>query len=384
MSKILFLSPYGMIISGLQAFFLVFLIIYIYRKEGKLAQIGYTALFIYMYLVFLLQHALSFGPLFPDAVLYFELISQPSFYSDSSISVYIYSSFLNYLTIGGLIPFEVIMTLSIFFSVMAVDLIWKSSIILYSDKYLINEKRGLFIYLLTVSLYPAFVIFSTIPLREWASLLGFALLYRCLSLIYLKDRHWSVYWSFAVIFLFIARPYTLAIAFIVPILMMKNKLFKLTCTFLMGLSIFFVLPLISPYRISPEFLALLRNGANESHDNQGTYGIVQWDSFSDIFLDLPLLISQFLLAPLPILISKLDLNSTLYILDSLFVSFVLIISLRYVFSHKVILIFMIVTVSIFSIWEFHIGGAVRHRLILIMIIISISSIRCATVKRFNS
>ncbi|MDC1255995.1 hypothetical protein N8Z89_00345, partial [bacterium] len=128
------------------------------------------------------------------------------------------------------------------------------------------------------------------------------------------------------------------------------------------------------FRVS--WFAYLRNAGVKNYGGSGmTYGGVEWNSYLDIFLDLPLLAMQFLLSPLPILHTLNPLNFLTLFIDLIFILFILFgvasIKLRVSITHIKMFVFSIV---LFSLWEFFIGGAVRHRFPLVLMLLPLASL----------
>ena len=111
-----------------------------------------------------------------------------------------------------------------------------------------------------------------------------------------------------------------------------------------------------------------------------TYGTVNWTTYFDIVKDLPLLVLQFILSPLPILHNQNPLALKLLLIDVIFVALVLFSASRVKLRFSNIYWANIYSsCRDFSIWEFYIGGAVRHRLPLIIMMLPVATLYLSTV-----
>jgi hypothetical protein len=129
--------------------------------------------------------------------------------------------------------------------------------------------------------------------------------------------------------------------------------------------------------VTPEFLEYLRKYfAKKYYYSSLVYGSnLQWNSYLDIIKNEIRLILQFILSPLPILHNSNPLRFLSAFIDSLYCLHILLFSLL---VNKRILQTYLISFTIgtlfFSIWEFHIGGAVRHRMPLISLLLPPASL----------
>ena len=144
---------------------------------------------------------------------------------------------------------------------------------------------------------------------------------------------------------------------------------------LFGLFLFVGVLSLTSYKISPEQLSSVRNYRVAKYS--GSYGMVEWSSYADIVKSSPRLIGQFLFSPLPILHDKNALDMKLIFLDALFMLviwfLILINAKKWVFNYRVWFLLMLIYLVLFGIYEFNIGGAVRHRLPLSLMAILMAS-----------
>ena len=105
------------------------------------------------------------------------------------------------------------------------------------------------------------------------------------------------------------------------------------------------------------------------------YPYVIWYNWGDICQDVPGLVAQFLLAPLPVLVHTNPLHTFAYFIDALFViGIFLLIGLhlgyikrwsRYLFWLSAVGLFLVGS----AVYEFHLLGAVRHRFFGILLLL---------------
>ena len=83
---------------------------------------------------------------------------------------------------------------------------------------------------------------------------------------------------------------------------------------------------------------------------------------------------QFILSPLPILHTINPLNLFSIFIDSIFCSIIYLMAFVVEWKiSKIFIIIFIISSIIFSIWEFYIGGAVRHRMPLVASLLPLAS-----------
>jgi hypothetical protein len=105
------------------------------------------------------------------------------------------------------------------------------------------------------------------------------------------------------------------------------------------------------------------------------YGNIDFSSYLDILAYMPLYILQFIFSPMPILSSINPLSYILGSLDAFYIMFIfllLFISRKKLKGNKVILIFLILfifTIIPSALFEFHISGAIRHRIPYVLLLI---------------
>jgi hypothetical protein len=126
-------------------------------------------------------------------------------------------------------------------------------------------------------------------------------------------------------------------------------------------------------KFNPDFFTYLRNHGAHKNGIFG-YGIVEWQTFYDMALSMPGLIAQFLLSPMPILHYRNPLEFLAIFVDALFAIFIYLSVVYAGFRvSKIYLFIFIVSASMFAVWEYHIAGAVRHRMPLIAMLLPVAT-----------
>ena len=124
--------------------------------------------------------------------------------------------------------------------------------------------------------------------------------------------------------------------------------------------------------ITPLALSKFRNYQINLYS--GGYPKVNWKNWIDLLLDYPLVFLQFLIAPIPVIAIR-KIPGIAYLMDGLFVTgLILIISSKikkYYNNLWIVLSFIFMSLS--SMYEFVITGAVRHRYIGIILILPVIS-----------
>ncbi|WDE13286.1 hypothetical protein [Thalassomonas haliotis] len=362
----------GMLLAGLYALLLLFILWGISarllnnQRERIITCIG----FIFLCLFSAFAACSSLFPYFPDTIMFAELVELNENHHQA-LGVILYFMVSLPLRLISFFQIEVYLVFQQFIFVLALLFLWQAWKIHSQQK---NAYPGMYeIFFLLALLYPSTLLFITIPLREFIQILGFCIfLYGLAKFIYFNKLGWMVIGG--VITLFV-RP-QLVIFYPFLILLAKHKnLLKLGIYGLAALPFAVLLfESIARYKFKVSWFAYVRNaGVKRYYDSGMTYGTVEWDNFGDVILDIPVLALQFILSPLPILHSVNPLNLLMLFLDLCFVLVVLFgaFSVKKSISGLHIKLFLFSAV-LFSVWEFYIGGAVRHRYPLVLMLIPIA------------
>ena len=366
------LDSLGFILSPLYIFFFITILIYI----SKSIRVGFssksiTVLFIYYYLFFIFGSFSSLVPNLPDTSLFADIISNNYFPPSQSLGVKLFYYATYPIRILSLFKVELFIIFQIFIFILSLMFIWKSwQIVLDKNGY--ERDMGLEIFLILTAIYPSFLLYIPTPLREFFVLFGFSIM------IYgLIDRYYNnrglIAISIGSIFLIFGRPQLIVIVIIFFALFQQNRWIKYT---LIGGGLLFM-PLIftklTSYTFTPEFFQYVRNVSNDRY-GELTYGVVEWRTYFDIVKDIPALVFQFILSPIPIMHNINPLTLLAIFIDAIYSIFIyLAVVYAGIKVSKIYLFIFTSSAILFSIWEFHIGGAVRHRMPLVAIILPVAS-----------
>ena len=373
------LTPGGMILS----------LLYFVILAGALAAIAkkmrvpfsakvITLLYIYYYLFFIFSAVMPVVPDFPDTWLFTQMITENYFPEEHGLGVRLFFEAtypLRALSLFKVVPFVLFQIFIFIFSLM---IIWKSwEIVLQKNS--IDPYGSAKIFLLLSALYPSFLLFIPVPLREFWILFGFSILVYGIIRKYYEDQALFDaglgYMALGSLILFTTRPQLIVIVIIFLALFQKNKWARYSLILGSFILIPYLFTLLTGYQFSPDFFRNVRDFSFTYYgQNHMTYGYVEWDSFLDILKDLPKLFLQFIFSPIPILHNVNPEKLLAIFADLIFVAniyfFALYAGLK---VSKIYLFIFVVSAALFSIWEFHIGGAVRHRMPLVMILIPAAS-----------
>ena len=315
-------------------------------------------------------------PFFPDTLGFAGLVESNT-HTSLSLGVRLYLIISTPLRLLALNQLEVYLVFQCAFYFAAIILLWRGWCLHCQNN---DIAAGNFQVLVLLGvIYPAALAFITIPLREFIQIFGFALfLYGLSQYVYKGKLIWLFVGALLTIFV---RP-QLVIIYPFMVLIAKQYSFTKLCVYgVLALPVAILLfETVTGYQFSPAFFSYLRNAANENYGETGmTYGLVNWSTYLDILLDLPLLVLQFILSPLPILHKVSPLSLKFLLADLVYVVFILFgaFSIKVKHSQNYIKMFFCL-IAIFSIWEFYIGGAVRHRFPLIMMLLPLAGLYYST------
>ena len=367
------LDETGIFLSLLYMIVLIGALIYI----AKLLKVGFskkaiTSLFIYYYLFFIFSTLMPFIPDLPDTELFSRMITDNFFPWYQSLGVRLFYGITYPIRVLSLFKLELFILFQISIFMIALMILWKSWQIVL-EKNAQDENLGVNVFLFLAGVYPAFLLYIPIPLREFFILLGFSIL------VYgLIDRYYNnkglLYIVLGSIFLLFGRPQLIVIVIIFLALFQKSKWIKYSLV----LSSIFMIPLLfttlmPSFQFNPEFFAYLRNHSLPKFGALA-YGEVEWHTYGDILVDLPTLFLQFLFSPMPVLHDRNPITFFAIFVDSMF-SILIYLGVIYagIKVSKVYIFIFLISAILFSIWEFHIAGAARHRMPLVAILLPVAS-----------
>lgn len=328
-------------------------------------------IFIFYHLLLVLDLKLNFIPYLPDSKYYVDLFLKDEKVGGSSlIGFYYLSKLLGVLFLKNIVVY---ISFQILLFITGVLTILKSWELLYSSSV---HYRHVFLGLSLFS--PAGILFTLVPLRESIGILAFALsLFGLLKIIkyFQVVNKTFVLGSFLVFFTRVQVLVYFVFSLIGLKWIFEKSIFKKGLVLILGVLMLLGFVQLTHHNLSIKSLSIARNYRVNTYSN--TYGNVSWDNPANLLIDAPLLVGQFVLSPLPILHKQNPLDTALMLIDVLFVIFALSWILGNLNSSlrqfKLWLILIGIYMFLFGIYEFHIGGAVRHRIPMVLMMCAISA-----------
>ncbi len=369
---------WGFALVGFFLTLFVLLFIEILAKKGfdYRERLFFAAVFIVFSIATYLFSFTSILPFFPDTIKFAELVETGVFDTSAlGVRLYMVISFPLRALAGNQLEVYLLFQAMIYFS--ALVFLWRGWQLHCQHQ---NISAGNFeIFILLGAFYPSALAFITVPLREFIQIFGFAVFLYGLSK-YLYKREYSFLIIGAVITIFV-RPQLIVVYPLMFLIVKQYSVIKLALLGLLSLPIVILgFEKVLGYQFTPSFFAYLRNSANENYAESGmTYGTVDWKTYLDVLIDLPVLMAQFMLSPLPIMHGRNPLELKFLMLDLIFILLVLwgSFALKIKYSATYIKLFFLI-MAIFSIWEFYIGGAVRHRFPIVLMMLPLATLYYST------
>lgn len=363
-------------IAYLPLFFgLLYLFIKYFKLFNKKDAIIIMCFFLFYNVVLLIDYKINFLPNLPDTSQYLKLFEEGEAFEDMSSSLNGYLFVIKYLRIIFLKNMLIYISFQVLLYFFSSFIILKSFLLVYPKVYRKSLKQ---IYLILSLALPSAFLYHLVPLREGFSNLGFAISLYFLLLLIKKSQLINLGFISGLFFIIFTR-LQVAFYFIIGLISLKfsfdKHIIRKIVVILIGASLFIVVLGLTNYQLSPVKLAAVRNFRVLKY--AGSYGIVEWNSILDILLSSPILILQFLFSPIPFLHNSNPFDMQLIFVDALFMFFMwLVVSLnivKIIKEYKVWFILMALYLFLFGIYEFNIGGAVRHRLPLSLMTIALAS-----------
>lgn len=362
------------------ALFLVLLAGYMTKNNryNQESVVHFCLSYLFFFVFILVSPFISILPYFPDTALFVEIIRLDEA-THSSLGVILYqyvSAPLRILAGNGVFAFLVLQGVLYFIAALT---LWRAWQIYCTEKSIEPGRFSGFIWL--VAVYPSALLFIAIPLREF--LLIFAISLFMLGLAKnIRGGGWS-FIVFGAILSVCVRP---QLVLVFPIFFVVYRFFFNKPTPFKWMVIILALPMaagvaiilfgaLTGYPLTPEFFAGVRAAAFERYGESGMVygGDFNWTSFIDMAMSLPLLFLQFILAPLPILHSNPPLQMKALIIDLLFCLPIYVAAIVMFKQTRGIVMMVLAGLVLFSLWEFYIGGAVRHRFPLLFVLLPLVS-----------
>jgi hypothetical protein len=317
-------------------------------------------------------------PYYPDTELFSKIISEnhfPDYQSRGVIAYWSLSYPLRLLAGFRVVPY---LLLQILLYMCALLLIWRAWLVWREARAATPPLPSAFaLFLLMGTFYPAALLFIPIPLREYLFVFGFAVLVYGFALRSAGRPHLAVLAAAALV-LIAVRPQMLLAFPVAYFVQGRLRPGKVMMVAVLGAAVWFLFPMLVGFELRAENIGAIRNALVMQFTYTGAvYGPVQWQSFTDILIDLPLLLAQFILAPLPIMHTNSPFSMLAALIDCLFVIVVCALAVPRPSKAGFFVAFFAALATLFAIWEFFIGDAVRHRIPLILLLLPIAATRLA-------
>lgn len=219
-------------------------------------------------------------------------------------------------------------------------------------------------------LSPSVLVFGLSPLREYAAILSASILIYSVTTKHILSAIISS--VLAMCLFFVVRPfYTIAAIVVLVIVFFKRYwVVGVVVALIIAPAIFYV---VRGHHFSIEWLVAVREMRISQLDDN-IYGL---PVESGLLQSLLLLYGQFILSPLPILHDRDPFHMSLFFLDMVYVSGMIVMALIAVFQRRRSYWALIVVFAVFTalpaLWEAYIGGAVRHRMPAVLALIVINA-----------
>lgn len=379
MSKFYYEDINGIII--LSIFYLFFIIIGVIKiskfyllKDKKTNQILILST-IYLYIIFLIDILYKIIPISPDSNFYIKLI----FEDISEINIPFSYKFYGYLNkVFSILSFNKIefwVLFNIFISYFMIFNYWKAWLNYKENNVSKISQR---IYIILILLYPSFLNYSLSPLRENYIALSFSIFFNGLT--NKKMNNFNIYLGILLSLLIRSQMSIILVSIIaIKIFIKMLKKYKSQVIFIGIIFIFGITKILKflfknlSYEYTLQGIIKLRNYKILAHNLPNhTYPLIYKNSIIDILIEFNKLVFQFMLAPFSILKKYYDIGLFMKI-DGIFVIILFIFCIKEYLKEKEWSLYIFVLIMINSFYEFHVTGAVRHRYIIIFLIIILIS-----------
>lgn len=348
-------------------------------EDSRFINVYFLALLLFYLAIGLIDFRIKLIPFFPDTKLFTAILETGVTPDNQSIGVKIGYKFLA-------IPVYILALKSIFnyflFNIFFFQLGLIFLAAAFNITYAIKDVLVQRFFLALAALSPSIVVYSFTPLRESYFVLAMGLFFYGMS----RKNKFNLFLLLGVVLAGILRVQLLLYFFIIIGLQYLSQLNlnrkKLITIAIVIIPILFVgLNFISTrllnIPISPQSLALFRNLQRLNYFESGvTFPEVFWENWFDLIFDFPGLFFQFLLAPFPVIIFIPFWTKLAYFADGLFLLVVLFLSVLFIKHWKnygLWLTYIVIYLAMSAFFEFHLLGAVRHRLPATLLLLSLAA-----------
>ncbi|WP_323938013.1 hypothetical protein [Aeromonas caviae] len=372
----------GVTIWGYIPTLIILTVVYIllaYNLLGSKKSVVYAAILSWFFRVLIgfLAPLLSFFPSVTDADLFSKIISE-NFYPDyqsTGVKIFFYITYI--IRALSIWDIQIFVLYQVFFYALSFLILFYSFELWVNSKGESVNNKTKILYIFMSTIYPASIMYISVPLREF--LIIFAI-----SIFTLGSVKWLIHKKdvgvllLGAIIVLAVRPQLLP-ALLLSLFLIRFKLnfYNVLIIAIMPILLIYIFSVVF-FGISPEKLSAIRASWSEMHAIE-VYGVFNWHSWLDVVMDYPLLLLQYLLSPIPILHQKDVFNMIAASLDVIFLMpvyycvILLLIMRNRVLISSPFMIISLVTILLSSLWEAYIGGAVRHRMISMLLLFPLVS-----------
>lgn len=372
----------GVTIWGYIPTLIILTVVYIllaYNLLGSKKSVVYAAILSWFFRVLIgfLAPLLSFFPSVTDADLFSKIISE-NFYPDyqsTGVKIFFYITYI--IRALSIWDIQIFVLYQVFFYALSFLILFYSFELWVNSKGESVNNKTKILYIFMSTIYPASIMYISVPLREF--LIIFAI-----SIFTLGSVKWLIHKKdvgvllLGAIIVLAVRPQLLpALLLSLFLIRFKLKFYNVLIIAIMPILLIYIFSVVF-FDISPEKLSAIRASWSEMHAIE-VYGVFNWHSWLDVVMDYPLLLLQYLLSPIPILHQKDVFNMIAASLDVIFLMpvyycvILLLIMRNRVLISSPFMIISLVTILLSSLWEAYIGGAVRHRMISMLLLFPLVS-----------
>lgn len=388
LDKVFTLDALGLLLMGVYSCFLLALFFVLLKREklnSLIVCILVMASFLWPPLFFFIVNEVinfkSTPP--PDSVVYASIIQDFgtyfNFYS-FGVKGYAILNFLQYQLCFKR-PF-VFVVFNIFYYQVAVLFIYKAfkTFLVYHNK-MVDQRKFYSILVVLSSFYPITVIINTSILRESMALMFLAIFGYLLIRYIVTQRGTMLMALFVLTLVFVTRPLTGGVCCIIALFFgycykyklysLKNFIWLAVIIVIVNFSVKTVISNLYQLDFNMAWLISYRDASNIKFGTEG-YSTMNWSGPFDYLKNVMFLVLQYLLSPLPFLVSStVTMNKLIPLIDAFYIIFVLItpILLFYKKYMKGWLLLFLIFLVVPALFETNISGAYRHRISAVFFLI---------------
>ncbi len=344
--------------------------------KSKAPKLIFISVLIWYHLIFYTNIIFDFLPFAPDTIKFARALDGRGL--EYRVTIQAFHALTTPIRIFGGGTSMYISTSIIAFSAGSV-LIWNTVKAIFPNRL----NKGLYVYITLIFLWPSAIYYTTIPLREGYFVLCFASVIWALFVINNNGLKILIIVNSTSV-MYLLRPEVIPLVTIIV-------LFTSMSGYLQNLwlvSLFSFIPLFVSVQlvkvagilgsISPETLFRMRRGYRSFHDQTYVPSTQAWDTWLDVFKDIPMLVFFFISSPLSV--DKNPFSRFLISIDALFVISIIGLATACIIKYEhltrdswLFIIILAISVFSFSVYEFNVTGAARHRMPLVALIIPLAS-----------